>query len=144
MAGKKKNTLSSRHAAGPLKGRDGFEAVLGAEGEKVLQKLSTISPDLARLLVEYPFGEIYSRPALDVKSRELVALAALAALGNARPQLTMHIHGAINVGCSREEILEVLLMMTVFAGFPAALNAVDAARETFAELDSIAEKEKKR
>jgi 4-carboxymuconolactone decarboxylase len=125
-----------------LKGRDGFDAVLGREGERVRKALEATSPDLARLLVEFPFGEIYSRPGLDLKTRELAVIAALAALGNARPQLKMHIHGAINVGCTRTEILEVLLMMTVFAGFPAALNAMDAAREAFEDRKSLTEKEK--
>jgi 4-carboxymuconolactone decarboxylase len=139
---KTKNNISSGGRQEDLKGRDGFDAVLGEAGEKVLRSLRATSPDLARLLVEYPFGEIYSRPGLDLKTRELVALAALAALGNARPQLKMHVQGALNVGCTRTEILEVLLMVTVFAGFPAALNGVDAAREVFEERDTISEKEK--
>lgn len=133
---------SSGRRPEPLKGRDGFDAVLGKEGERVRKALEATSPDLARLLVEFPFGEIYSRPGLDLKTRELAVIAALAALGNARPQLKMHIHGALNVGCTRAEILEVLLMMTVFAGFPAALNAMDAAREAFEEQIAIGEKEK--
>jgi len=126
----------------PEKGSREFNAVLGGIGEKVLAALSPTSPDLARLLVEYPFGEIYSRPGMDLKTRELVAIAALAALGTARPQLKMHVHGALNVGCTRAEVIEVLLMMTVFAGFPAALNGVDAARETFEEIDATARGEK--
>lgn len=135
---------SSDAPHGRLRGQDGFDIVLGSEGQNVLQALSITSPDLARLLVEYPFGEIYSRPGLELKTRELVAIAHLSALGNARPQMKMHVHGALNVGCTRTEILEVLLMTTVFAGFPAALNAVDAAREVFAERDTASEKEKVR
>jgi 4-carboxymuconolactone decarboxylase len=92
------------------------------------------------LLVEYPFGQIYPRRGLDLKTRELTALAALAALGNAKAQLKMHVHGALNVGCSRTQILEVLLMTTVFAGFPAALNAVSAAREAFEERSALRRK----
>ena len=137
-----KNKQASGGPRKGMKGKAGFETILGEEVEKVLQTLRATSPDLARLLVEFPFGEIYSRPGLDVRSRELVAIAALAALGNARPQLKMHVHGALNVGCTRTEILEVLLMMTVFAGFPAALNGMDAARETFAERVLTAGKER--
>lgn len=137
-----KKTKSSGRRAARQRGRDEFAAVLGLEGEKVLSALHATSPDLARLLVEFPFGEIYSRPGLDFKTRELIAIAALAALGNARPQLKMHIHGALNVGCTRTEILEVLLMITVFAGFPAALNGMDAARETFEERNTTARREK--
>jgi 4-carboxymuconolactone decarboxylase len=98
---------------------------------------------MARLYVQVPFGEVYSRRGLDLKTRELTALAALTALGNARPQLKMHIHGALNVGCTRAQILEVVLMTMLFAGFPAALNAVDAAREVFAERAALGRKEKK-
>jgi len=126
----------------PEKGSAEFKAVLGEMGKKVLEALGPTSPDLARLLVEYPFGEIYSRPGLDLRTRELVAIGVLAALGTARPQLEMHIRGALKVGCTREEVVEVLLMMTVFAGFPAALNGVDAARKAFQDDDIIAREEK--
>ena len=115
------------------KGVAEFRTVLGEQGEQLLRSLADISPDLARLVVEYPFGDIYSRPGLDLRTRELVAVAALAALGNARPQLKMHIHGAMNVGSTREEVLEVILQMSVFAGFPAALNGVSAVGEVLEE-----------
>lgn len=117
-----------------------FAKVLGTEGERARMAAHKTSPDLARLLVQYPFGQVYPRRGLDLKTRELTALAALAALGNARPQLKMHVHGALNVGCSRTQILEVLIMTTVFAGFPAALNAVDAAREAFEERSALRRK----
>jgi 4-carboxymuconolactone decarboxylase len=70
---------------------------------------------------------------LDLKSREIAVVAALTALGNASPQLKVHIHGALNVGCSKEEIVEVIMQMAIYAGFPAALNAMFAAKEIFAE-----------
>ena len=76
---------------------------------------------------------LYTRPGLDLKSREIATVAALAALGNATPQLKVHLHGALNVGCSETEVLEILIQMAVYAGFPAALNAIFAAREVFAE-----------
>ena len=116
-----------------VKGVAEFKRVLGEQGEELLSSLADIAPDLARLVVEYPFGDIYSRPGLDFRTRELVAIAALAALGNARPQLKMHVHGALNVGCTRDEVLEVILQLSVFAGFPAALNGVTAAREVLEE-----------
>ncbi|HWR26230.1 MAG TPA: carboxymuconolactone decarboxylase family protein, partial [Methanosarcina sp.] len=75
----------------------------------------------------------YSRPGLDLKSREIATVAALTALGNARPQLKVHINAALNVGCSKEEIIEIIIQMAVYAGFPAALNAMFAAKEVFQE-----------
>jgi 4-carboxymuconolactone decarboxylase len=109
-------------------------AVDGQAGEKVIAALQDIAPDFARLLVSFAFGDIYSRPGLDLKSREIGVVTALTALGNASPQLKVHIHAALNVGCSREEIIEAIMMMSVYAGFPAALNGLFAAKEVFAEI----------
>ncbi len=95
-----------------------------------------IAPDFARLLVEFPFGDVYDRPGLDLKTREIATVAALTALGNARPQFTVHIHGALNVGCSREEVVETIMQMAVYAGFPAALNGLSAAEDVFTEREA--------
>tara|TARA_Y100001980_G_C14197356_1_gene62248 strand:+ start:132 stop:518 length:387 start_codon:yes stop_codon:yes gene_type:complete len=103
----------------------------GEAGERVVESLSGIAPDFARYLVEFPFGDIYSRPGLDLKSREIAVVAALTALGNAAPQLRVHVHGALNVGVSRTEIVETMMQMAVYAGFPAALNGLAVAREVF-------------
>ena len=102
-------------------------------GENVIESLKDIAPDFARLIIEFPFGDIYSRPGLDLKVRELAVVAALTAMGNAAPQLKVHIHGARNVGCSRQEIVEVIMQMAVYAGFPAALNGLFAAKEIFSQ-----------
>jgi 4-carboxymuconolactone decarboxylase len=111
----------------------------GEAGPKVVESLKEVSPDLARYLVEFPFGEIYARPGLDLKSREIAVVAALTALGNAQPQLKVHIHGALNVGCTRQEVIEVIIQMAVYAGFPAALNATYIAKEVFKERDEKGE-----
>jgi 4-carboxymuconolactone decarboxylase len=105
----------------------------GQGGENVIESLRDIAPDFARLLIEFPFGDIYSRPGLDLKTRELAVVAALTSLGNAQPQLKVHIQGALNVGCSEQEIIEVMMQMAVYAGFPAALNGLFAAKDVFAK-----------
>ena len=110
-----------------------LEHVDGRGGEEVLESVRAISPDFARYLVEFPFGDIYSRPGLDLKSREIAVVAALTAMGNAAPQLRVHIAAALHVGCTRQEIMEVVMQMAVYAGFPAALNGLFAARDVFAE-----------
>ena len=104
-------------------------------GEIVVESLKGIAPDLARYVIEYAFGDIYSRPGLDLRSREIAVIAALTALGFAQPQLKMHITAGLNVGLSREEIVEIIMQMSVYAGFPAALNAVASAAEGFAARD---------
>jgi 4-carboxymuconolactone decarboxylase len=115
------------------RGLRNLSAIDGEAGQRVIDSLKEIAPDFARYVVEFPFGDIYNRPGLDLKSREIATIAALAALGNARPQLEVHLHGALNVGCTRTEIVEVLMQMAVYAGFPAALNGLFAAKRVFAE-----------
>ncbi|MBY8043260.1 carboxymuconolactone decarboxylase family protein [Vibrio fluvialis] len=102
-------------------------------GQKVMESLQDICPDLARFTVEYPFGDIYSREGLDLKSREIATVAALTALGNCTPQLKVHLNAALNVGCTEDELKEVILQMSVYAGFPAALNGMFAFKEVLAE-----------
>jgi 4-carboxymuconolactone decarboxylase len=104
----------------------------GAVGERVIAALAPVAPDFGRMLIEFGFGDIYSRPQLDLRAREIATIAALAALGNAQPQLKIHIEAALNVGCSRDEIVEVFMQMALYAGFPSALNALFAAHEVFA------------
>ena len=110
-----------------------LQEVDGEAGERVIESLKDIAPDLGRYTIEFPFGDVYSRQGLDLKSREIATIAALTALGNAQPQLKVHIHGALNVGCTREEVIEVIIQMAVYAGFPAALNGMFAAKEVFKE-----------
>lgn len=117
-----------------LRGLEKLKEVDGHAGENVIKSLSEIAPDFARLLIEFPFGDIYSRPGLDLKAREIAVVAALTALGNATPQLKVHIQGALNVGCSEQEIIEVIMQMAVYAGFPCALNGLFAAKEVFAQI----------
>lgn len=115
------------------RGLDKLYEINRKDGQKVLEDLQDIAPDFARYLVEFPFGDIFSRPALDLKSREIAVIAALTALGNAEPQLKAHIASALNVGCSKEEIVEIIMQMAVYAGFPVALNGLFAAKEVFIE-----------
>lgn len=119
-------------------GWEKLKEIDGEQGERVIESLKDIAPDFARYLIEFPFGDIYSRPGLDLKSREIATVAALTALGNAQPQLKVHIHGALNVGCTALEITETIMQMAVYAGFPAALNGLFAAKQVFQERDAKA------
>lgn len=110
----------------------------GEAGQRVIDALAPIAPDFARYLIEFPFGDIYSRPQLDLKSCEIATVAALTALGNATPQLKVHVHGALSVGCSRGEIVELMMQMSVYAGLPTALNGLFATQEVFNERGLLA------
>jgi 4-carboxymuconolactone decarboxylase len=115
------------------RGWDTLEKVDGKAAERVLDSLKDICPELGEFVVSFAYGEVMSRPALGLRERELATVAALTTLGNARPQLLVHIGAALNVGCTPQEIVEVILQMAVYAGFPAALNGMFAAKEVFAE-----------
>jgi 4-carboxymuconolactone decarboxylase len=119
----------SRHDRGLAKMREMF----GPGIDSALEGLAATSPDLVRCLVEFPFGDIYPRPGLDLKTREMLTVAALTVLGFPQAELKDHIRGALNVGCTRDEVLEIILQMAVYAGFPAALEASKTAAAAFAE-----------
>ena len=114
------------------RGERALAEIDGDAGGKVIAALADIAPDFATYLIEFPFGDIYSRPGLDLKAREIATIAALTALGNATPQLKVHIEAGLNVGLTRDEIVETIMQMAVYAGFPAALNGLFAAKEVFA------------
>src|SRR5437867_4460063 len=118
------------------RGWDKLREMDSEQGERVIAGLSDYVQDFATYLLEFPFGDVYSRPGLDLRSRELATVAALTVMANAAPQLKVHIHGAMNVGASRQEILEVIIQMAVYAGFPAALNGLFAARDVFQEREN--------
>ncbi|HEY4079424.1 MAG TPA: carboxymuconolactone decarboxylase family protein [Burkholderiaceae bacterium] len=122
------NTDTQRRA----RGRERLAQVDGAAGLAVVEALAASFPDFADYIVEFPFGDIYSRPGLGLREREIATVAALCAMGNAAPQLEVHIHAALHVGCTAQEIVETLMQMAVYAGFPAALNGLAAARRVFA------------
>lgn len=115
-----------------ITGQEMLQKVDGKGGDAVVESLKDIAPDFAQYLIEFPFGDIYSRPGLDLRSREIATVAALTALGNAAPQLKVHIGAALHVGLTQDEIIEVIMQMAVYAGFPAALNGLFAAKEVFA------------
>ena len=129
-------TPSSLESSRYSRGWEKLREIDGQAGERAIASLSDIAPDFAKYLIEFPFGDIYSRPQLDLKAREIGVVAALTALGNATPQLKVHIEAGLNVGISRAEIVEILMQMAVYAGFPAALNGLFAAKEVFAAATS--------
>lgn len=113
------------------RGLAALSLVTGTAHPAVLDSVAEIAPDLARFTVEFGYGDVWSQPGLTPRQRQIGTIAALAALGNAAPQLRFHIAGALNVGCTRREIVETFIHASVYAGFPAALNALAAAREVF-------------
>jgi 4-carboxymuconolactone decarboxylase len=101
----------------------------------IIEGLGKFSPELGEFLIEFVYGSVWARSYVDeaiisAKTRAIVTISCLASLGR-EPQLRSHIAGALKVGCSKEEIIEVLLHLAVYAGFPVTINAIKIAREVF-------------
>ncbi|MDR0900476.1 MAG: carboxymuconolactone decarboxylase family protein [Methanobrevibacter sp.] len=105
--------------------------------QEVFKELEDIAPDLGKFIVEFPYSEIYTREGLDLKTRELITVGALTALSNSEGQLKNHINAALNVGNSPKEIVEAIMQMSAYAGFPAAINGIKAAKEIFKKRDLL-------
>lgn len=114
-------------------GRSVLDAIDGTAGTNVIDSLRDIAPELGHQVVAWGFGEIYSRPELAPRDRQLVTLGMLTALGGCEPQLDVHINVALNVGLSPQQIIEAFLHSAVYCGFPRALNATFTAKKVFAE-----------
>lgn len=118
------------------RGQEALARIHGHIGQGVMDALGDFAPDFARFTIEFPYGDICSREGLLPKERQIATIASLVTLGNAPTVLKAHIQGALNVGCTRNEVVEVIMQMSVYAGFPAAINAMLVARDVFAELDA--------
>jgi 4-carboxymuconolactone decarboxylase len=114
------------------RGRQRLAELAGERGESVMAAVEEISPDLARYVIEFGYGDIYSRPTLDDQARQLAAISALSAMGGAEPQLEYHIGIALNVGVSPAQVVETVLFLSPFVGFARTLNAVRSVKRVFA------------
>ncbi len=118
------------------KGKQTIESIQERSVEEIFRDLEDIAPDLSRFVVEFPYSEIYTREDVDLKTRELCTVAALTVLGTV-PQLKDHINAALNVGNSPKEVVEIIMQMSAYCGFPKAINGIVAAKEVFAKRDLL-------
>ena len=107
--------------------------VSGGQGQAVIDSLSEVSPELGHQAVAWGFGEIYGRPQLAPRDRQLVTIGMLTALGGCESQLRVHVNTSLNVGLTPAEIVEAMLQSAGYCGFPRAINATNVAKEVFAE-----------
>lgn len=114
-------------------GMEQLKAIDGKGGENVIKSLEDIAPDLGKFIVEFAFGDIYTREGLTTEEREMITLSSLLTAGGCEPQLEVHINGALNVGISPEKVIETFLQCIPYTGFPKVLNAVFTVKKVFAE-----------
>ena len=103
---------------------------------RVRANLDEFDPDAARTVLGFAFADVVSRPGLDLRTQEMLTVAALTAMGTAPGQLEFHVRGALRSGVSRQEIVEIVLQMAVYAGVPACMNGIAAAKRAFVAVES--------
>lgn len=112
-------------------GLDVLERVDGEAGQRIVASLADTSPELGHQVVAWAFGDMYDRPELAPRDRQLVTLGVLSALGGCELELDVHINAALNVGLTPTEISEALLHTAVYAGMPRSINATLVAKKVF-------------
>ena len=119
------------------RGTQALSALDSLQVARLKNAYANFSPELVQFTLEYGYGDIFSRDNLSKKNRQIATISALTAMGTAKPQLKFHIHAALNIGITTEEIKEIMLLMTIYAGFPAAINGTNALKEVIAERAGI-------
>jgi 4-carboxymuconolactone decarboxylase len=109
---------------------------LGPKADEYVEVIREIAPTFARVNVEFAFGDLYGDEdnPLDKKTRELATVAALTVQGFSLSQLALHIEAALRVGATQAEVVAIITQMTAYCGFPAATNAIKAAKDVFSKV----------
>ena len=114
-------------------GSETLKEIDGIGGENVIQSLQDIAPDVGKYIIEFAFGDVYTRPELSMQEREMITITSLLTTGGCEPQLEVHINSSLNVGLSPEKIIETFIQCIPYTGFPKVLNAIYTAKKIFAE-----------
>ncbi|WP_186393921.1 MULTISPECIES: carboxymuconolactone decarboxylase family protein [unclassified Pannonibacter] len=101
--------------------------------DRVNANLTDFDRDATEIILGFAFADVVSRPGIDLKTREMLTVAMLASMGTASGQLDFHMRAAMNTGVSRQEIVEIIYQVAVYAGVPAAMNAIASAKKAFAK-----------
>ena len=118
-------------------GEEWLQKIDGVAGKKVMESLADIAPDLGRFIIEFAFGDIYSREGLSLQEREIITITSLLTQGGCEAQLDVHINGSLNVGISPEKIIETFIQRIHNVGFPRVINATFVAKKIFAERNVL-------
>jgi 4-carboxymuconolactone decarboxylase len=113
--------VQAEHSEAFRRGLERRNRIIGPAGAQRRRLLQALHPDLENMLIEYCWGTVLERPGLSERERELVTCAVLLALGRDR-EATTHLHGALNVGITKDELVEVLIQLGVYAGFPSTMT----------------------
>lgn len=120
-----------------INGKAMLQRVDAEAADHVMASLDRVAPDVAKLILEFAFNDIYTRPGLSLQQRELVTITSLLTQGDIADQLRVHLNGCLNVGLSRTEIVETCIHCIPYVGFPKVLNALTVVKEVFAKKEDL-------
>lgn len=115
-------------------GKQRIKQIIGDKSEGLLKMFEEISPDFANYIVDFGYGELYTRQGFSDKNRELAAVACLIGQGNTGLPLKAHLNGMINVGWTKDEIIELLIFLIGYAGFPSCVGAITTFKQVIDEM----------
>jgi 4-carboxymuconolactone decarboxylase len=113
--------------------RQGREKLREVHGDRSLAAVESLG-DLGRLIVEVAYGEVYSRPGLTLRERQIASVAALVATGRSS-QLPVHLRSSLKAGLTADELREVIIQTATIAGFPPAMNAMSTLKTILGERE---------
>ncbi|MGV9442672.1 carboxymuconolactone decarboxylase family protein, partial [Nocardia sp. NPDC003672] len=128
--GRNQEVNDNRYQRGLSKLTEYTAATAGESHFKIADRLGDIAPDIGKYIIEFAYGDIYTRPNLDNQQRALVTLASLATLGT-EPQIELHLNTALTSGLSPNQIVEIFMQLIPYTGFPRVLNALEIAQKVF-------------
>lgn len=139
---KKKAAAHDENSPEYRRGMAQIRKQLGPMADAYIRNIKALAPEFAWVNVTFPFGELYPRDVIDLKTRELCTVAALTVQGFSQPELKLHVKAALRCGASRGEVAEIITQMIAYAGFPAATNALMTMKQVFDEVDAEAKAKK--
>jgi len=117
-------------------GKQKLKEVLGEKADEIIDGFNSVSPDFANYIVEFAYGDLYAREGLSHKLRELAAVSCLIGQGNTGLPLKAHLKAMLNVGWSKEEIIELIIFLVGYKGFPSSVDAILHLKDIINEQDN--------
>lgn len=115
-------------------GKQRIKEIIGEKSENIMKMFEAISPDFANYILDFGYGDLYSRKGFSDKNRELAAVACLIGQGNTGLPLKAHLNGMLNVGWKKEEIIELLIFLVGYSGFPRCVEAMTSFKQIMEEM----------
>lgn len=115
-------------------GKQRIKEIIGEKSDDIVKMFESVSPDFANYVVDFAYGDLYTRKGFTDKYRELAAVSCLIGQGNTGLPLKAHLNGMLNVGWTKEEVIELLIFLVGYAGFPPCVEAMMALKQIIEEL----------